>query len=266
MTTYKKSYHIYQSNVLKGYLLGSLHMHMNPMEFEELRKQLLPLVASVDTFFLECNLPHHTALPYGVERAVLSCIEDEGKDAHLRHFESLVFQHAALRSSIWIGCKIIEMPWLKYSTLSRNPLLWLWASKIAAIFAQIYNTFYNIFTGNKHTKAVQDFAKEQHQIVLQLTNAYRKGDASELPKIDGDRVLLGPRNYHEANTIKKDLETCQENHLSLYVVGVAHIPGPNGLVELLKNMGYCLEPFDIASPHHDFRSEGASRATAQCRA
>jgi TraB/PrgY/gumN family len=246
MVLYRRSYKIHKDGLLKGYLLGSLHMHMNPLDFDKLQKKISIIVESVDEIFFECNLPHHSSLPYGVERAVLANTEAFGKSSQLRYFETLVFQQAMLNSSVWFGRRIVQMPWLKYDLLQKHPLFWFWISKATLLFVKIYNVFYNIFSVNSHTLAVQKFAKEQHQLLLQIVQAYEDGNALELSQEDAARVLLESRNQQEAALIKQNIEnTPRKEQLALYVIGVAHFPGKTGLVELLQNAGYVLEPYDF---------------------
>jgi hypothetical protein len=230
--------------MFKGYLVGSLHMHMSPGEFDILQKKLMPLVTSVDRIFLECPLPHFSTLTFGVERAILANVDELGNDDQLRYFESMAFQLAMLNSNLWFGKRIVAMPWYKHDTLMKNPRFWLSVTRIAGFFARLYNFSYNLFTGNKHTLAVQAHAKLQHELLLKITNAYARGESYELPKADGDMVMLAPRNAAIAKTMKTNLEA--DTKTSLYAVGAAHFPGETGLVATLQKNGFDLEPVNFA--------------------
>lgn len=242
MNNCKKAYKIYKDHELKGYLLGSLHAYISPLEFDALQKKLTAVIEQVDDIFTECQLPHHSVLQYGVERAVLSGVEMANKNNSLNYFESAIFQHAMLNSSVWLGTKIVPLPWLKYNLLIKNPVLWFRASKATHIFIKFYNIVYNLFTGNAHSFALQQFAQEQHKQLVTLMNTYKSGNACALSDEETERYLLINRNKNALHLIQKNIES---GRTSLYVLGVSHLPGTTGIVSLLLNEGYSLEPWDI---------------------
>ena len=238
----KTAHKIYKNDVFFGYLLGSIHRHINPTDFDGLQKKLKVLIDSVDSVFIECALPHYTTLQYGTERAILANLEEFKAAQTLHFFESLLFQQAMLNSSVWFGLRIVRLPWFNYSFLNRAPRLLLMCSKITQLALRVYNTFYNAFTANSHSAAVQRFAVEQHAVLVKIIENYNQGNIQELNEFDAKGALLKPRNLNKLNLILHNISMGKK---SLYVVGAGHLPGESGLVKLLEREGYSLEPLEM---------------------
>ena len=79
-----------------------------------------------------------------------------------------------------------------------------------------------------------------------IQDAYRKGDLDELISLDLQaeqseayrEVFINQRNLKQAKSIDSILKSS-----SLFVgVGAAHLPGPKGVIEILRSMGFTLRP------------------------
>lgn len=236
-STTKTKYTIVSNNQ-KSLLLGSIHYQIGIAKYDELKHNLTPELLAADQIFIECPLPHYTSLQFGYERAVLEILEEHKQTNKLKYFESYQFQQAMLRGSVWVGKNIKMLPWHSYKKLQKNPTLYIILSKIAARFCQIYNVIYNLCTGNAHTLAVQKRQKETQQILLNIIKNFQNNIATELDQFSSDLCLIPERNATMSNIIEHHYK---ENKNTIFIVGAGHLPGKNGIVQLLKNKGLNLE-------------------------
>jgi uncharacterized protein YbaP (TraB family) len=86
---------------------------------------------------------------------------------------------------------------------------------------------------------------EQNKGHLSIEDAYRAGNLDLLDSLskmsssqNAQKYLIDVRNTYFVHTIDSVLQ-----HQTLFSgVGAAHLPGPNGVIELLRKQGYTLEP------------------------
>jgi uncharacterized protein len=92
-----------------------------------------------------------------------------------------------------------------------------------------------------------DSADEYKKLTLELAQLYKKQDLDQIdelsrkgdPGMDGYMdLLLYDRNRKWA----RDLDTLLPRKSLLIAVGAAHLPGPRGLIDLLRKDGYTLKP------------------------
>jgi uncharacterized protein YbaP (TraB family) len=92
-----------------------------------------------------------------------------------------------------------------------------------------------------------DSAEEYKKMTLELAEVYKKQDLDQIdelsrkgdPGMDGYMdLLLYDRNRKWA----RNLDTLFPQRSLLVAVGAAHLPGPGGLIDLLKKEGYTLTP------------------------
>lgn len=237
MTSTKTQYTILH-NAHESTLIGSLHFQLSIDEYEQVKNNLQPQLLKADKVFIECPLPHYTNLKFGYERAVLEVLETNNQINKLHYFETNKFQQAMLASSVWIGTQIKSLPWLNYATLQKHPTLYLILSKATARLCWLFNIFYNIFSGNKHTLAVQQHNQETQKIVTEIYQQFKQGIAISLDKDSNEQYLMHDRNINMADIIQQSLS---DNKQSVFIVGTAHLPNNNGIVHLLQEKGITLE-------------------------
>ncbi len=99
------------------------------------------------------------------------------------------------------------------------------------------------------------FSATQH-----IEDAYREGDLDKLDSLsklvsskNTQKYLIDDRNIFFVNTIDSVLKT----KIIFSGVGAAHLPGENGVIELLRKKGYKLEPImpKISKKSHALRDE-----------
>ncbi|MGB4845254.1 MAG: TraB/GumN family protein [Ferruginibacter sp.] len=98
----------------------------------------------------------------------------------------------------------------------------------------------------KRRKSYDNDGVSRYDILEKTQDAYRRGDLDMMDSLDRmmDRSeafmekFLFKRNEIQANSIDTIIKKS-----SLFVgVGAAHLPGPRGIIELLRNMGYTMRP------------------------
>lgn len=79
-------------------------------------------------------------------------------------------------------------------------------------------------------------------------DAYRKGD---LNRLDTMTSLLNPGKYYRKNMLDvrnrimaNGIDSLLKHHSVFTGVGAAHLPGKNGVIKMLRDMGYTLEPIE----------------------
>ncbi len=240
---YKTSYKIYKNKQFAGYLLGSFHMHLNPSEYSALQIKLAPLIEACDKIYLEAEMPHFTQLHLGTERAILEEVDKKQQQNKLRYLESMNFQKAMLNSSVWIGTKIVFLPWFNYKLLNKFPVTFLILSLITQKFLMLFNFVFNLLTGNKNILAVQKFHQNSGKQLTQMHQDYVNGIAPSLDPLSNQMLMMQQRDINFAEKITKVNSTTIKTNL--YVVGANHLTGDNSLVEKLKTAGFTLEEYAI---------------------
>jgi uncharacterized protein YbaP (TraB family) len=101
--------------------------------------------------------------------------------------------------------------------------------------------------------------KDMSNEINKITDAWRKGDAYEMNNIvnsatgassemnEARNKLLDARNRSMVESLEKSLP---ESGVSMVAVGAAHLPGPNGLIVLLRQKG-----FDVNQVYGDQASQ-----------
>jgi hypothetical protein len=172
---YKIFYKISKKGHDCGYLYGTFHQNLNPLDYENKKAFLAPFLQECKEIFLEVELPHFSGLTLGVERAILDVCNGLDKSADVRSLgKTIAFHVAMINTRIWIGTKIRQMPWHRYLLLKKHSRLFHFCNNVVIFFATIYNIFYNYFSLGAHTNAVQKYANEQQQILVMLFDAYQK--------------------------------------------------------------------------------------------
>ncbi len=102
--------------------------------------------------------------------------------------------------------------------------------------------------------------KDYYSVIQKIEDAYRDGNLDMLDSLsklsntkNTQRYLIDNRNVFFVNTIDSVLKT-----KSLFSgVGAAHLPGDNGVIELLRKKGYTLEPVisRVSKKSHHVREE-----------
>lgn len=101
----------------------------------------------------------------------------------------------------------------------------------------------------KKKKKIDTDGESRYDIQEKIQDAYRRGDLDLMDSLDRllDRSeafmekFLFKRNEIQANSIDTIMKKS-----SLFVgVGAAHLPGPRGVIELLRKMGYNLRPIQM---------------------
>lgn len=239
---YKIFYKISKKGHDCGYLYGTFHQNLNPLDYENKKTFLEPFLQECKEIFLEVELPHFTGLTLGVERAILEVCNGLDKSSDVRSLgETIAFHVALINTRIWIGSRIKQMPWHRYLLLKNYSRLFHFCNKIVIFFATIYNTLYNSFSLGAHTNAVQKYANEQQQILVTLFEAYQNGNASIPSPQDREYYFLDERNQAYAEII----DAQRLGKKNFYAVGMLHLAGEKGLVEQLKARGYELESISI---------------------
>lgn len=91
--------------------------------------------------------------------------------------------------------------------------------------------------------------ESEGQDVVQLTNAYLKQDMPALENMilkaikkdpEGQARLITDRNKRWAKKLMKEMHWTP----TMVVVGAGHLPTPEGLLQLLRDAGYTVEPID----------------------
>lgn len=98
----------------------------------------------------------------------------------------------------------------------------------------------------KKKKSIDTDGESRNDIFEKTQDAYRRGDLDMMDSLDRkmDRSdafmekFLFKRNGIQANSI----DTIMKKNSLFVGVGAAHLPGPRGVIELLRNMGYTLRP------------------------
>jgi uncharacterized protein YbaP (TraB family) len=99
----------------------------------------------------------------------------------------------------------------------------------------------------KELMAYIDSADEYKKMTLELADVYKKQDLDRIdelsrkgdPEMDGYMDLL---LYDRTRKWALNLDTILPRKSVLVAVGAAHLPGPGGLIDLLKKEGYTLTP------------------------
>lgn len=237
-------YKLYKNEKPVGYLLGSIHANFNPLDIRTFHTTLSPYVADVDSLYLEAQLPHYSKLALGIERTVLELAEQSNPIKKIEHFEESSFQHAMLASSVWVGAKIVTLPWFDYKTLQAHPTMTLLLSRLVCGYLPYWNTLYNMATSQSVEQSMQTFSLQQQALLTEIFDAYMNNEAKALPNEDNERCLMKER---DAAFVEKIIANINQHpdQKTLYVVGVAHLPRPDGVVNLLKQQDIMLEPIDF---------------------
>ena len=231
-------YEIFKDELFLGYLVGSLHGQLNPTDYNNLKDKLEPMIDNCSTVYLECSLPHHSALPFGYEKAILEILEESENKAQKKCLESKNFQIAMLSSSIWLGTKIRFMPWHNYQSLQAHPHIYLLLSKIVAKFFWLANVCYNIVKNQAHNVAVQEFNIDQQRKLIKLYKNFQNNEVEELDDFGKKMFLMKDRDKNIADKIYNNLNF---SNPTAYVVGALHLPGNNGIVKRLEDKGITLK-------------------------
>lgn len=92
-----------------------------------------------------------------------------------------------------------------------------------------------------------------------LQDAYRKGD---LHKIDSFSKLANPSKAHQKymlylrnEMMVKSMDSIMQNQTVFAGVGAAHLPGSEGMIEMLRKMGYQVRPIKFAGRNEKKREK-----------
>ena len=237
--TSKIFYTLHKNNELKGYLLGSLHMLLNPEDYEIKKEDLAPYFDKCKTFIFEVDTQRlYTQLPFGIERVAYELLESK-QDKSIVYLESLAFQRAMLGMRIFFGESIIQLPWHSYNLLKKYAKPIIFANKFCSFFARLYNTAYNMFFSQKHSLAVHEFQKEQQQISIKFFKEYQQEKFTELSHEDKVSLCIEERHDDWIEILRDNTDIQGPIFIT---VGVAHLPGEKGLIKLLEQEGYELTP------------------------
>jgi len=232
-------YTIYKNNELKGYILGSLHMLLNPEDYEAKKEDLAPYFDKCKTFIFEINTQRlYTQLPLGIERVAYELLESK-EDTSILYLEALAFQQAMLGMRIFFGESIIQLPWHSYNLLKNYAKPIIFANKACSFFAILYNTVYNLFSSQKHSLAVHKFQKEQQKISTRFFKEYQQEKFTELSHEDKISLCIEERHDDWIEILRDNTDIQGPVFIT---VGVAHLPGEKGLIKLLEKEGYELVP------------------------
>lgn len=235
-------YKISKNNIEYGYLLGSVHSNFTLIDYEAKQKILTPFLQECQIFFLETILPHYSLLSLGIERALLQSIEQKTLNISIQSFESPDFQMAMLHNRIWLGEKIVTLPWHRYTYIKKQPQLFLFLNQVAASWALGYNIFYNIKNQRAHTTAILKWQEEQSIILQQLLSKYFAGKVEKMIPDDISAYFMQERNIDYTEQLLLHLNPEKKIFCT---VGASHLPGAYGLIRLLTKSGYTLSSIDI---------------------
>ena len=237
MIIYNTAYTIFKNNIQIGHLIGSLHFGMSPIDYKKIQDKFEPLLKDCKEVYFEAKLPHYSSLTAGVEKALLSHLNEIDNGIKINYFESTSFQYAMLNSRVWFGEKIINLPWKKYSLLKKYPVLINVISKIVARFFKVYNVVYNFTHYDSHTQAVQAEALREQSRFLELYQNYMKNISTSFTADEQQAYLMKDRDQDFANIILS-----HQHSGYIYMVGTAHIPN---IVKILEHHGLTLKPWDL---------------------
>jgi hypothetical protein len=244
------AYALRKDKLFVGYLIGAMHYSFNPQEYQNIKNKLKPIIQDCSIVFLECDLPHSTQMGLGYEKAVKEILETDYPTTQLAHFETLLLQKAMLLSSLWLGNKIIHLPWLDYKMLKKAPAFFYYLSLFTQKLFFLYNFFFNIFRPNLQQQALREHLAKAQQQVLEIYQNFINGIAIPLTSLDNKMVLMTDRNHEYIDQIEKQ----SPQKRACYVVGVGHLPSTckedgtaenNGMVYLLEKAGYSLEAITL---------------------
>ena len=125
---------------------------------------------------------------------------------------------------------------LSYQFMSNHPLISLYTCKVTQSYALLYNILYNVFMENAHAQFLISRARAPDR-VAKLYRAYQGGTIRNgLSNEERDIFCMQERDALYADTLASQSEDW------LAVIGSQHLTGEQGLVELLKEKGFSLEP------------------------
>ncbi len=98
-------------------------------------------------------------------------------------------------------------------------------------------------------KKKRDFDESMYAINEKVQDAYRRGDLDLMDSLDAltieseafNEKFLYKRNEIQANS----MDTIMQRRGLFVGVGAAHLPGPRGVIELLRKKGYTLRPISM---------------------
>ena len=113
---------------------------------------------------------------------------------------------------------------------------------------------------NEDDEKTKEEEKEQRRLRLKelrgdkgyydmLEDAYRKGDLDlldSLSKLSSTKGFLKYMLYERNEIMAKKMDSVMRKTTLFTGVGAAHLPGQNGVIELLRRMGYTVRPTNIA--------------------
>ncbi|MBL0355864.1 MAG: TraB/GumN family protein [Chitinophagaceae bacterium] len=109
---------------------------------------------------------------------------------------------------------------------------------------------YGDMAAEKKKKTIDTDGESMRDIVEKIQDAYKRGDLDLMDSLDNKidqspafrEKFLYYRNEIQANSMDSIMKKS-----SLFVgVGAAHLPGPRGVIELLRKKGYTLRPIKMA--------------------
>ncbi len=128
------------------------------------------------------------------------------------------------------------------------------AGKIIVALEDFEDSFISVMEAGKPDKDATVISNRQARSLLgEFTtwqelqeDAYRKGD---LDKIDTLTTLLYPGKYYRKNMLDvrneimaRGMDSLMQRKILFTGVGAAHLPGKKGVINLLRKMGYTVEP------------------------
>ncbi len=216
-----------------GLLLGSFHTQLNYDEQDRFKTMFLREAKKNNrTVFTE--IPTEAIPAGGVEASLVHAVHFD-KSVKKQSFESLQTQLAFLNRSVFVGEKVLHLP-LSYQFMSNHPLISLYTCKMTQSYALLYNILYNVFMENAHAQFLISRAGAPDR-VAKLYRAYQGGTIRNgLSNEERDIFCMQERDALYADTLASQSEDW------LAVIGSQHLTGEQGLVELLKEKGFSLEP------------------------
>lgn len=229
-------YKVTKGEEVKGYIFGTIHVGLTG--YEAIKSLIKPYVDECTDFFFECNHDEEEwkKLPLGPDRAIFDLL-GQRSDVSRFNFEEKSFQELMVMDGFWWGSDLVIPWWHDVGTLESYELVVkILIQKIIPKFIYIKNQYFS--DSAKRIEACKKFNNKDKEIGIVICQNYLQEIAVEPNNFTNKRFLLTDRNQEWIGLLR---------HYSydkpfFITCGASHLPGEKGMVSLLEEEGFTLEP------------------------
>ena len=230
-------YEIKKDDCIKGYIIGTLHTSDGYNIIASKAETLKPYLKNVKKIYFETKeVPFYKNLT--AEKAILQLLKSN--EVTIEELETEIFQYSFLTRKYW-NQKEFHLRFNYQDLKNKSHTYFIYNLLLNKIF-NIKNYFFN----DQAIDEKSDLISQQYLQDYQNEMFTKMSKYDFMPEYSEEWLFINERNKNWIEHLLPKLNATHEQ--CCIAVGAGHLPGKEGIINLLKEAGYTCNPITI-NPH-----------------